>query len=62
MGKGEIARYEQFLPSQCVFKRLVSQRHHKVSLCENGLIVIESRDGSSCWLIPAFCHKHFLLF
>ena len=31
VGKGEIARYES------VFKRLVSQRHQKVSLCGNGL-------------------------
>ena len=37
VGKGEIACYEQFSFSQIVFKRLVSQRRQKVSLCENGL-------------------------
>ena len=38
LGKGEIAHYEQFLLSHCVFKRLVSQGRQKVSLCGNGLI------------------------
>ena len=38
VGKGEIARYEQFLLSHSVFKRLVSQGHQKVSLSGNGLI------------------------
>ena len=37
VGKGEIARYQQFLLSRSVFKRLVSQRRQKVSLCGNGL-------------------------
>ena len=37
VGKGEIARYEQFLLSHSVFKRLVSQGRQKVSLCGNGL-------------------------
>ena len=37
MGKGEIARYEQFPFSNSVFKRPVSQRRQKVSLCGNGL-------------------------
>ena len=41
VGKGEIARYEQFLLnfsfSLSVFKRLVSQWRQKVSLCGNGL-------------------------
>ena len=35
-GKGEIARYEQFLLSHSVFKSLVSQGRQKVSLCGNG--------------------------
>ena len=39
VGKGEIARYEQFLLSPSVFKRLVSQGRQKVSLCGNGLKV-----------------------
>ena len=39
VGKGEIARYEQFLLSHSVFKRLVSQRRQKVSLCGNGLTI-----------------------
>ena len=44
MGKGEIARYEQF--SHSVFKGLVSQGCQKVSLCGNGL-----RDGQlSNWV------------
>ena len=38
VGKGEIARYEQFLLSHSVFKRLVSQGRQKVTLCGNGLI------------------------
>ena len=37
VGKGEIARYEQFLFSHSVFKRLVSHGSQKVSLCGNGL-------------------------
>ena len=38
VGKGEIARYEQFLLFPTVFsKRLVSQGRQKVSLCGNGL-------------------------
>ena len=38
MGKGEIARYEQFLLfPQCFKKRLVSQGCQKVSLRGNGL-------------------------
>ena len=37
VGKGVIARYEQFLFSHSVFKRLVSQGHQRVSLCGNGL-------------------------
>ena len=46
MGKGEIARYEQFSFSHSVFKRLVSQGRQKVSLCWNGLIW----RGSKLWL------------
>ena len=38
VGKGEIARYEQFFFSHSVFKRLVSQGCQKVLLCGNGLI------------------------
>ena len=38
MGKGEIARSEQFLLfPQCFKKRLASQGRQKVSLCGNGL-------------------------
>ena len=38
VGKGEIARYEQFLLfPQCFLKRLVSQGRQSVSLCGNGL-------------------------
>ena len=37
VGKGEIARYEQFLLFPQCFQRLVSQGHQKVSLCGNGL-------------------------
>ena len=38
VGKGEIARYEQFLLFPPIFfKRLVSQGRQKVSLCGNGL-------------------------
>ena len=37
VGKGEIARYEHFLLFPQCFQRLVSQGHHKVSLCGNGL-------------------------
>ena len=45
MGKGEIARYEQFLLSHSVFKRLVSQGCQKVSLCGNGLNRIWQNTG-----------------
>ena len=41
VGKGEIARYENFSFSHSVFKRLVSQGLQKVSLCGNGLNVTE---------------------
>ena len=37
VGKGEIACYKQFLLFSSVFKRLVSPRRQKVSLCGNGL-------------------------
>ena len=37
VGKGEIARYEQFLLLTSVFKRLVSQGRQKASLCGNGI-------------------------
>ena len=42
VGKGEIARYEQFLLSHSVFKRLASQGRQKVSLCGNGLTCLLS--------------------
>ena len=41
VGQGENARYEQFLLSHSVFKRLASQGRQKVSLCGNGLKVDE---------------------
>ena len=37
VGKGEIARYEQFFFTHSVFKRPVSHGRQKVSLCGNGL-------------------------
>ena len=37
VGKGEIARYEQFLLFQQCFQKFVSQGRQKVSLCGNGL-------------------------
>ena len=37
VGKGEIACTSNFSFSHNVFKRLLSQRHQKVSLCWNGL-------------------------
>ena len=37
VGKGEIACTSNFSISHSVFKRLLSQRHQKVSLCGNGL-------------------------
>ena len=37
VGKGDIARYEQFLLFPQRFKRFVSQGRQKVSLCGNGL-------------------------
>ena len=37
VGKGEIARYEQFLLLTSVFKRFVSQGLQKASLCGNGI-------------------------
>ena len=37
VGKGEIARYEQFLLFPQCFQRLVSQGRQKVPLCGNGL-------------------------
>ena len=43
MGKGEIARYEQFLLYHSVFKRVVSQGLQKVSLCGNGLMYPEHK-------------------
>ena len=38
VGKGEIACTSNFSVSHNVFKRLLSQRRQKVSLCGNGLI------------------------
>ena len=37
VGKGEIARYGQFLLYPQCFQETVSQRRQKVSLCGNGL-------------------------
>ena len=37
VGKGEIARYEQFLLFPQCFKRMISQGHQNVSFCGNGL-------------------------
>ena len=37
VGKGEIACTSNFSFSHNIFKRLLSQRHLKVSLCGNGL-------------------------
>ena len=55
VGKGEIACYEQFLLFPQFFKRLVSQRRQKVSLCENGLRKGRKHCGKrrKCWF-PAF--------
>ena len=39
MDKGEIAHYEQFLFFPQCFQKVVSQKHQKVSLCGNGLIL-----------------------
>ena len=50
VGKGEIARYEQFLLFQSVFKRLVSQGSQKVSLCGNGLKEFQESMGMSTGL------------
>ena len=51
MGKGEIARYEQFLLSPSVFKRLLSQGRQKVSLVGNGL---NKRNFlKNCGLLPS---------
>ena len=38
VGKGEIACTSNFSFPHYVFKRLLSQIHHKVSFCGNGLI------------------------
>ena len=37
VGKGEIARYEQFLLFPQCFQKVLSQGRQKVSLCGNGL-------------------------
>ena len=37
VGKGEIARYEQFLLFPQCFQKVRFQGHQKVSLCGNGL-------------------------
>ena len=37
VGKGQIARYEQFLLFPQCFQKAFSQRRQKVSLCGNGL-------------------------
>ena len=40
VGKGEIARFEQFLLFPQCCQRLVSQGRQKVSLCGNGLLYL----------------------
>ena len=40
VGKGKIARYEQFSFSHSVFIRFVSQGRQKASLCGNGLTIL----------------------
>ena len=46
VGKGEIARYEQFLLfPQCFLTRFVSEGRQKVSLCGNGLNLNTPREG-----------------
>ena len=42
VGKGQIARYEQFLLFHSVFKQLVSQGRQKVSLSGNGLTLYQT--------------------
>ena len=48
VGKGEIARFEQFLLFPQCFQKACSQRRQKVSLCGNGLILyhIIQKDSS----------------
>ena len=41
VGKGEIACTSNFSFSHNVFKRLLSQRHQKASLCGNGLTSVK---------------------
>ena len=53
VGKGEIARYKQFL------KRLVSQGRQKVSLCGNGLNLCWKR---AKWLLPTFSPFYMYFF
>ena len=58
VGKGEIARYEQFLLfsfSHSVFKRLVSQGRQKASLCGNGLNLVQAKILLSCLVLT---HSH----
>ena len=48
VGKGEIARYEQFLFFPQCFQKAFSQGRQKVSLCGNWLRIVKTE--STCWL------------
>ena len=52
MGKGVIARYEQFLLFPQCFQILVSQGHQKVSLCGNGLHRFSIGQNPVTWRKP----------
>ena len=61
-GKGEIARYEQFLLFPQCFQKFVSQGRQKVSLSGNGLKhLLKKKVGKQCekrrkrWLV-VFCN------
>ena len=47
--KGEIACTSNFSFSHNVFKRLLSQRHQKVSMCRNGLTLYQA---TKLWTTP----------
>ena len=58
MGKGEIARYEQFLLFPQCFQKSCSQGRQKVSLCGNGL----NREDVMVGKGENAGYKHLLLF
>ena len=63
MGKGEIARYEEFSFSHIVFKRLVSQGPQKASLCGNGLTPLKKKPFENIMGRGENAgNQHFLLF